>query len=103
MIRVFNITICQDGCVGIIALCSFVGGGTGWRLAERVVQPYLPSEGGQEEPASKIKLLRVISTAWPVGSHYRTAPLRCVLSFSDTPPSYATSHHLIISTPFLVI
>lgn len=45
--------------VGFIALCSFVDGGTVWRLAERVVQPYLPSEGRQEEYASKIKLLKL--------------------------------------------
>ena len=59
LLMIFNITICKDDCAGVIALCSFVYGGTGWRLAERVVQPYLTSEGRQEESASKIKPLKL--------------------------------------------
>ena len=60
LLMLFNITICQDDCVGIIALCSFVDGGTGWPLAVRVVNLNLIcrlKEGRQEQSASKIKLL----------------------------------------------
>lgn len=59
LLMISNVTIYQYDYIGIIALCSFVDGGTVWRLAERVVQPYLPSKGRQEESASKIKLLKL--------------------------------------------
>jgi hypothetical protein len=42
-----------------LVLRSFAAGGTAWRLAERVVQPYLPSEVRHEESASKIKQLKL--------------------------------------------